>query len=77
MSKLNEINPENVSFNGGAKTYGCFKIDEPLKNLAASVSCGFPMTVPTAPSNTLAQTPSFRASLGQLCFVGLSLELKI
>lgn len=33
------------------------------------------MTVPTAPSSILAQTPSFRASLGQLCFVGLLIGL--
>nr|POF09597.1 hypothetical protein CFP56_54665 [Quercus suber] len=31
------------------------------------VSGGDPMTVPTAPLSTLAQTPSFSASLGQLC----------
>lgn len=39
------------------------------------MSGGFPMTVPTAPSRILAQTPSFRASLGQLCFVGLLIGL--
>lgn len=39
------------------------------------MSGGFPMTVPTAPSSILAQTPSFRASLGQLCFVGLLIGL--
>lgn len=33
------------------------------------------MTVPTAPSSILAQTPSCRASLGQLCFVGLLIGL--
>jgi len=27
-----DANPENVSFNGGAKTYGSIKIDKPLKN---------------------------------------------
>lgn len=27
-----DVNPQNVSFNGGAKTNGSFKIDEPLKN---------------------------------------------
>lgn len=25
------VNPQNVSFNGGTKTNGSFKVDEPLK----------------------------------------------
>jgi len=41
------------------------------------VSDGFPMTVPTATSSILAQTPSFMASLEQLGVVGLLIGLRL
>lgn len=55
------VNPQNVTFYGGAKTSVSFEIDTPLKALSSGVSGGFPMTILTAPSSILAQTPSFRA----------------
>lgn len=38
----------------------------PCKTEQQGASGGFPTTVPTDPLSNLAQTPSFRASLGQL-----------
>jgi hypothetical protein len=47
----------------------------PASSEQHGVSGGDPMTVPTAPLSTLAQTPSFKASLGQLCWAGVGLGL--
>lgn len=80
MSKLKEIGismliPRTLALMAVQRQTAASRSTSPCRTEQQGVSGGFPMTVPTAPSSILAQTPSFRASLGQLCFVGLLIGL--
>lgn len=80
MSKLSEMGmlrlmPRMLALMAVQRQTAASRSTSPASSEQHGVSGGDPMTVPTAPLSTLAQTPSFSASLGQLCgtVVGLGL----
>ncbi|WRX18417.1 hypothetical protein QQP08_010904 [Theobroma cacao] len=74
MSRLNEMGmlmlmPRTLALMAVQRHTAASRSTSPDSTEQQGVSGGFPTTPPIVPFSNLAQTPSFRASLGQL-FVG-------
>lgn len=75
ISKLKEIGmsmlmPRMFALMAVQRHTAASRSSSPSSTEQQGVSGGFPTTVPTDPLSNLAQTPSLRASLGQLPFAG-------
>lgn len=65
--------PRMLAFSAVQRQTAASRSKSPPSTEQQGMPGGVPMTAPTGPFSTLAQTPSFRASLGQCPFDGLGL----
>lgn len=65
--------PRMLAFSAVQRQTAASRSKSPPSTEQQGMSGGVPMTAPMGPFSTLAQTPSFRASLGQCPFDGLGL----
>ena len=75
ISKLNEMGismlmPRMLALMAVQRHTAASRLTNPDSTQQQGVSGGFPTSPPIVPFSNLAQTPNFRASLGQLVLVG-------